>query len=105
MLAKIGSRLSCPFSSIREIMLSRRRKSTNDYLMVKETAEDLLAFISSFKVSTVWKFQDFCITQILREINFMDSRSAKSAIFTNSEPLIVPKWHICTYRISKIDFT
>ena len=26
---------------------------------------------------TVWKFQDFCITQILREINFEDSRSAK----------------------------
>ena len=31
--------------------------------------------------STVWKFQDFCITEILREINFEDSRSAKSAVF------------------------
>ena len=30
---------------------------------------------------TVWKFQDFCITEILREINFEDSRSAKSAGF------------------------
>ena len=30
---------------------------------------------------TVWKFQDFSITQILREINFEDSRSAKTAIF------------------------
>ena len=30
---------------------------------------------------TVWKFQDFCITEILREINFEDSRSAKSANF------------------------
>ena len=30
---------------------------------------------------TVWKFQDFCITVILREINFEDSRSAKYAIF------------------------
>ena len=29
----------------------------------------------------MWKFQDFCITQILREINFWDSRSAKTAIF------------------------
>ena len=29
---------------------------------------------------TVWKFHDFSITQILREINFGDSRSAKSAI-------------------------
>ena len=30
---------------------------------------------------TVWKFQDFCITVILREINFEDSRSAKSTVF------------------------
>ena len=30
---------------------------------------------------TVWKFQDFCITQIIREINFEHSRSAKTAIF------------------------
>ena len=30
---------------------------------------------------TVWKFQDFCITEILREINFGDSRSAKTAVF------------------------
>ena len=30
---------------------------------------------------TVWKFQDFCITQIIREINFEHSRSAKTVIF------------------------
>ena len=30
----------------------------------------------------MWKFQDFSITQILREINFWDSRSAKTAIFS-----------------------
>ena len=30
---------------------------------------------------TVWKFQDFCITEILREINFEYPRSAKSAVF------------------------
>ena len=28
-----------------------------------------------------WKFQDFSITQILCEINFVDSISAKTAIF------------------------
>ena len=28
----------------------------------------------------VWKFHDSSITQILREINFVDSRSVKSAI-------------------------
>ena len=37
---------------------------------------------------TVWKFHDFSITQILREINFWDSRSAKKpAILTLSEAL------------------
>ena len=29
---------------------------------------------------TVWKFHQFSITWILREVNFRDSRSAKSAI-------------------------
>ena len=66
---------------------------------------------------TVWKFQDFSVTQILREINFGESRSLKSAflpfigalnfvdlvIFSlnakihknqNSEPLNVSKWQI-----------
>ena len=36
---------------------------------------------------TVWKFQNFSITQILREIIFRDSRSAKFAILTHSEAL------------------
>ena len=31
--------------------------------------------------NTVWKFEDFSIIQILREINFVDSRSAKTAGF------------------------
>ena len=30
---------------------------------------------------TVWNFKDFCITQILREINFVDSRIAKTAVY------------------------
>ena len=37
--------------------------------------------------TTVWKFHDFAITQILREINFGDSRSAKYVIFTHLEAL------------------
>ena len=36
---------------------------------------------------TVWKFPDVTITQILREINFGDSRSAKSAILKHLEAL------------------
>ena len=31
--------------------------------------------------STVWKFQDFSVTQVLREINFGEPRSIKTAIF------------------------
>jgi len=31
--------------------------------------------------STVWKFQDVSVIQILREINFRESRSSKTAIF------------------------
>ena len=34
-------------------------------------------------LDTVWKFHDFSITQILREINFWDSTGAKSAILTH----------------------
>ena len=40
-----------------------------------------------FKVCTVWKFHYFCIIQILREINFEDIRSAKSAILPYLEAL------------------
>ena len=35
----------------------------------------------------MWKFQDFSVTQILREINFGDSKSAKSAILAHLEAL------------------
>ena len=35
----------------------------------------------------MWNFHDFTITQILREINFGDSRSAKCAIFIHLEAM------------------
>ena len=35
----------------------------------------------------MWLFHEFSITQILREINFGDSRSAKSAVVTHLEVL------------------
>ena len=41
----------------------------------------------STALCTVLKFHNFSITQILREINFGDSRSAKSAILTHLETL------------------
>ena len=36
---------------------------------------------------TMWKFHDFSITQIVREINFREFRHAKSAISTRLEAL------------------
>ena len=35
----------------------------------------------------VWKFPDFSVTQILREMNFWGCRSAKNAISTHLEDL------------------
>ena len=80
--------------------------------------------------ATVWKFHDFFIIQILREINFEASWSAKSAILPHLEALNfdfddfvhfllveiyqMNKIHspqngkigsFCTSRIHKIDFT
>ena len=37
--------------------------------------------------NTVWKYQDFCITQSSREINFEDSWSTKPAILRHVEAL------------------
>ena len=39
------------------------------------------------QICTVWKFQDFSITQILREIKYGDSKNAKSAISTHIKAL------------------
>ena len=47
----------------------------------------LLLLRSVNSPSTVWKFHSFSIAQILREINFGDSKSAKSAILTHLEAL------------------
>ena len=35
----------------------------------------------------LWKFHDFCIPQILREINFWYSTSEKAAVLTHLEAL------------------
>ena len=42
----------------------------------------------------VWKFHDFLITQILREIKFGYSRSAKTAILPHSEALNSEFWFL-----------
>ena len=43
------------------------------------------AFVTYIKIElsqTAWKFQDFCVIQILREINFGESRSSKTAVLS-----------------------
>ena len=45
----------------------------------------------------MWKYHDFSITQILREIKFGDARSAKYAIFMHLEALnfeCCEFWHV-----------
>ena len=57
---------------------------------------------------TVEIFQDFSITQILREINFGDFRSTKSTILTHLEALNFDQYEFLhflvgdIYQISKI---
>ena len=45
------------------------------------------AILYSGKSFTVWKFQDFSVTQILCEINFGESKSSKTAGFAFFEAL------------------
>ena len=46
---------------------------------------------------TVWKFQDFSISQILREINFGDSISAKTPDFALLGLTILSIWKISVF--------
>ena len=48
---------------------------------------------------TMWKFHKFSITQILREINFWDSQSAKSAISSHLEVLYFQFMNFCHSEI------
>ena len=59
---------------------------------------DLVTRFSKILLATVWKFQDFCITQILHEINFGDSKSAKSVILTHFEALNFNFWRISAFK-------
>ena len=51
----------------------------------------------------MWKFQDFSVTKILLEINFGDSKSAKSAIFPILKTLNFPFYDFFTFL--RLDFT
>ena len=62
----------------------------------------LHAIFAKGKDSTVWKFEDFCITEILREINFEDSRSAKCVILTYLEALNFDFYEILQFLKTEI---
>ena len=51
---------------------------------------------------TVWKFHDFSLTQILREINFGDSTSAISAILTHLQALDFEFYEFLHYLMAEI---
>ena len=51
----------------------------------------------------MWKLQNFSVTQILREINFGDSTSAKSATLKNLDALDYEFWHLLKAKIHQIN--
>ena len=51
----------------------------------------------------MWKIQDFHVTQILGEINFVDSRSSKSAISTHLEALYFDSYEFLHFLKGEID--
>ena len=53
----------------------------------------------SFK-NSVWKFKNFSATQILREINFMDSRSAKLPFLAFLRA--VDFFHLLNFSLQKV---
>ena len=50
----------------------------------------------------MWKFQDFAITQIFREINFWDSKNAKLAILTHLEALNFDVYAFLHFLVAEI---
>ena len=73
-------------TSVRGVMAAEIHK--HSHFCIESAKKFLGREFQLHKVHTVWKFQNFSITQILREINFGNSRSATSAILTYLEALI-----------------
>ena len=51
---------------------------------------------------TMWIFQDFPVTQILREINFADASTSKNVDFCNSKGFEICFWKISAFKKCKI---
>ena len=71
------------FTVFLDILNANEALSENTINIDNYIIDELGQVLSKMGKSTVWKFHDFSITQILREINVGDSRCAKSAIFTH----------------------
>ena len=67
-----------------------------------KTAETLASFW--WIPHTVWNFQDFFITQILRKINFVDSRGEKSTISSHLEALNFNSVEFLHFLKAEIDY-
>ena len=52
---------------------------------------------------TVWNFQHFSVTEILREINFGGSRSAKSALLIHLETQNFDLYEVLYFLKAEID--
>ena len=61
----------------------RNLKLASSLILHSSVDTYIIVASSSAAKSTVWKFQNFYVTQILCVINFGDSRSAKSAILSH----------------------
>ena len=62
----------------------------------------LVTFSQCGKEGTLWKFQDFCIAKILREINILASRSAKLPFFAMLWALKFANLiYFCLFKVQK----
>ena len=64
---------------------SKAGEAKNNKKVLSEEEKAQIAAEEKMKViyCTVWKLQNFSVTEFLREINFWDCRSSKTAILTN----------------------
>ena len=53
--------------------------------------------VQFYLCDTLWEFDDFCIAQNLREIDFGDSLSVKSTTLTHLETLNFDFLNFCTF--------
>ena len=93
-------------SSKPEIIIEKREGKLEVEKGLDNLRESLVALEQNEKTCTVWKFHNFSITQILREMNFGYSTSAKSVIFTHLEALnfniyFFVGWNLPNYQNSE----